>query len=215
MYKIIPTVQEKDKIILTEKIYRALKLSNQVHLDVIDGSWVDNYSALPSDWPELPISSEMDVHLMVSGPERYFDFLNIKPIKTIIIQFEAVKNLDGVINQVKKMGKKTGIALDLDTKIGVLDKLGFVPDIVLLMAIKTGWSGQKFNPNVLPKIQELRNKLGNYAEIAVDGGIDERSIKMAYEAGANIFYSNSYFWKNPEQNLSKLNQVIKSFSKDW
>jgi len=186
---------------------------NEIHYDVMDGNFVDEISMGPvilnsiKDIIELPV----EVHLMVSNPEKNIEQFSKHNVEIITFHYESTDNHNSVINLIKSKGLKVGIALNPLTDVeNIYDFVGMI-DRVLMMSVDPGFSGQKFNPNTPKKIKILRDYLDNLnldktIDICVDGGINNSNIKQCKDAGANIFVSgSSIFWNgNIKSNIMSL-----------
>ena len=186
---------------------------NEIHYDVMDGNFVDEISMGPvilnsiKDIIELPV----EVHLMVSNPEKNIEQFSKHNVEIITFHYESTDNHNSIINLIKSKGLKVGIALNPLTDVeNIYDFIGMI-DRVLMMSVDPGFSGQKFNPNTPKKIKILRDYLDNLnldktIDISVDGGINNSNIKQCKDAGANIFVSgSSIFWNgNIKSNIMSL-----------
>ena len=186
---------------------------NEIHYDVMDGNFVDEISMGPvilnsiKDIIELPV----EVHLMVSNPEKNIEQFSKHNVEIITFHYESTDNHNSIINLIKSKGLKVGIALNPLTDVeNIYDFIGMI-DRVLMMSVDPGFSGQKFNPNTPKKIKILRDYLDNLnldktIDICVDGGINNSNIKQCKDAGANIFVSgSSIFWNgNIKSNIMSL-----------
>ncbi|MGI5828409.1 MAG: hypothetical protein ACOX6V_05310, partial [Patescibacteria group bacterium] len=128
-------------------------------------------------------------------------------IKTTISQIEDVEDWPTFESEARRLKMDTGLAVNLETPIGVVTGLKNIPSTILLMAVAAGCSGQEFNNNVLPKISYLRKFLGENAEILVDGGINLKTAKLCKEYGASGVVVNTYLWENFEANLNSLRRI--------
>ncbi len=208
MVIVTPTILESNLLDFDEKLLKVRELCNRIQIDVIDGKFVDNHTLLPEEWPELPSNLSVDVHLMVQYPETWLDRLKIHQVDMIIGQYEGISNMQVFFENTKDVGKKVGLALDIDTPVTIINDW-MLPDLsaVVLMAIKTGYAGQEFDEAVLPKIEAVRQIVGYSAEIIVDGGIDDVSATKCIKAGADVLAVNSFLWKKPEENYSLLSNT--------
>ena len=165
-----------------------------LHLDVMDGNFVPNISFGAPVISSLRKHSNLvfDVHLMVNEPDYLIeDFAQFSDI--ITVHAEAAKHLNRTIQLIKSFGKKVGVALNPSTPLDVikydLDNI----DMVLIMTVNPGFGGQKFIPEMLQKIKDLR-KINPNIEIEVDGGINAETGKLVKEAGANVLVAGSYIF---------------------
>ena len=168
--------------------------ADMIHVDVMDGHFVPNLTIGPPVIKALRkhCSLKFDVHLMISPVHKYIEDYANAGADIITIHPEATENLEDSIKKIKELKKKVGVSLNPNSKIELifnyLDKI----DLVLIMSVNPGFGGQKFIPEVLDKIKELKKiqkeKNLNY-DIEIDGGINFDNCKIAIEAGANILVS--------------------------
>ena len=188
--------------------------ADMIHVDVMDGHFVPNLTIGPPvikalrNYTKLPF----DVHLMISPVHKYIkDYANAGA-DIITIHPEATDNLVNSINHIKKLKKKIGISLNPDTEIKIISHLLDQIDLVLIMSVFPGFGGQKFIPNVLDKIKELKKikdeKNLNF-DIEVDGGINFDNSKLVIEAGANILVSGTTIFKNNKGDIKKNIDTLK------
>ncbi len=186
-----------------------------IHVDVMDGHFVPNLTIGPPVIKALRKYTKIpfDVHLMISPVHKYIkDFANAGA-DIITIHPEATENLNDSINHIKEFKKKVGVSLNPDTEIKVINNYLDKIDLVLIMSVYPGFGGQKFMPEVLDKIKELRNiqKNKNYKfDIEVDGGINFSNYKSVIDAGANILVSGTTIFKENQGNLGKNIEILKT-----
>jgi len=174
--------------------------ADMIHVDVMDGHFVPNLTIGPPVIKALRnhCSLKFDVHLMISPVHKYIDAYADAGADIITIHPEATEDLEKSILRIKELKKKVGVSLNPETKIDlILDHLDKI-DLVLIMSVNPGFGGQKFMPEVLSKIKELKKiqleKNINF-DIEIDGGINFDNYKLAIEAGANILVSVLQFLK--------------------
>ena len=171
--------------------------ADYLHVDIMDGKFVLNKTYTIGDVIKFSsyTSKMMDIHLMVKNPDKYIDELCMLNVNDIIFHYEAVKNQMDVINHIKNNGVKAGVAINPETSPKVLfDLLPFI-DIVLVMTVEPGKSGQKFMESVLYKIDVLKKEIdekGYKTLISVDGGVNETNIDLLKEKKVDILVSSSY-----------------------
>ena len=171
-----------------------------IHVDVMDGHFVPNLTIGPPVIKALKknCSIKFDVHLMISPVHKYIDAYADAGADIITIHPEATDDLSSSIKKIKDLGKKVGVSLNPETKVSIIkDHLEQI-DLVLIMSVNPGFGGQKFMPEVLDKIKELKNiqkKQNIDFDIEIDGGINFENSKMAIEAGANILVWNNNIQK--------------------
>jgi len=188
-----------------------------IHVDVMDGHFVPNLTIGPPVIKNLRKYTKLpfDVHLMISPVHKYIENYAEAGADIITIHPEATDNLKESINLIKKFGKKVGVSLNPKTEIKTLiDEIENI-DLVLVMSVNPGFGGQKFMPEVLDKIKELKKIKddGKYHfDIEVDGGINFSNSKIVLEAGANILVSGTTVFKENDGDI-KIN--IKTLKSMW
>ena len=181
------------------------------HLDVMDGVFVPN---ITFGSPVLEIFKKfskkpLDIHLMIVEPENFIDkFSNYKP-QTLTIHIEATKNLKSSLNNIKKLNIKAGLAINPDTPVLDLEPYLDEIDMVCLMGVFPGFSGQKFIKGTTQRLKELRkliDKNKSNTLIQIDGGVDLSNIKELASAGADILVSGSCIFssENPNSMIDSL-----------
>jgi ribulose-phosphate 3-epimerase len=186
-----------------------------IHVDVMDGHFVPNLTIGPPVIKALKknCSIKFDVHLMISPVHKYIDAYADAGADIITIHPEATDDLSASIKKIKDLGKKVGVSLNPETKVSIIkDHLEQI-DLVLIMSVNPGFGGQKFMPEVLDKIKELKNiqKEQNIDfDIEIDGGINFENSKMAIEAGANILVSGTTIFKSNNGDIKKNIDLLKS-----
>ena len=181
------------------------------HLDVMDGIFVPN---ITFGSPVLEIFKKfskkpLDIHLMIVEPENFIDkFSNYKP-QTLTIHIEATKNLKSSLNKIKKLNIKAGLAINPDTPVLDLEPYLDEIDMVCLMGVFPGFSGQKFIKSTTQRLKELRkliDKNKSNTLIQIDGGVDLSNIKELASAGADILVSGSCIFssENPNSMIDSL-----------
>jgi ribulose-phosphate 3-epimerase len=186
-----------------------------IHVDVMDGHFVPNLTIGPPVIKALKknCSIKFDVHLMISPVHKHIDAYADAGADIITIHPEATDDLSASIKKIKDLGKKVGVSLNPETKVNIIkDHLEQI-DLVLIMSVNPGFGGQKFMPEVLDKIKELKNiqKEQNIDfDIEIDGGINFENSKMAIEAGANILVSGTTVFKSNNGDIKKNIDLLKS-----
>jgi ribulose-phosphate 3-epimerase len=189
--------------------------ADMIHVDVMDGHFVPNLTIGPPvikalrQYTKLPF----DVHLMISPVHKYIQDYADAGADIITIHPEATNNLKDSINYIKKLNKKVGISLNPKTNINMVTSFLDEIDLILIMSVNPGFGGQKFMPEVLNKIKELK-KIKDHKnldfDIEIDGGINFDNNKLAIQAGANILVSGTAVFKNNEGNIKKNIDLLKS-----
>jgi ribulose-phosphate 3-epimerase len=186
-----------------------------IHVDVMDGHFVPNLTIGPPVIKALKknCSIKFDVHLMISPVHKYIDAYADAGADIITIHPEATDDLSASIKKIKDLGKKVGVSLNPETKVSIIKDYLDQIDLVLIMSVNPGFGGQKFMPEVLDKIKELKNiqKEQNIDfDIEIDGGINFENSKMAIEAGANILVSGTTIFKSNNGDIKKNIDLLKS-----
>ena len=186
--------------------------ADAIHIDIMDGKFVDNKTWTTSEIIKLTKHSNLplDVHLMVNNPSKYIEDYAMLNTNNITFHYEAVKDVNKVINEIKDYGLKVGIAVNPDTDVkNIYDYLSNI-DIVLIMSVYPGKSGQVFINETLDKIKELKDYIVNNnfkTLISVDGGINDETGKLCKEAGADVLVSASYIHNDIKNNIDKLKEL--------
>ena len=189
--------------------------ADMIHVDVMDGHFVPNLTIGPPVIKSLKKHSSIlfDVHLMISPVHKFIKAYADAGADIITIHPEATNDINSSISLIKQLNKKVGVSLNPETKIDIiiehLDKI----DLVLIMSVNPGFGGQKFMPEVLSKVEELK-KLRTAKDldfdIEIDGGINFENSKMAIQAGANILVSGTTIFKSNNGDIKKNIELLKS-----
>jgi len=189
--------------------------ADMIHVDVMDGHFVPNLTIGPPVISALKTKSSIifDVHLMISPVHKYIEVYAKAGADIITIHPEATDNLQSSILMIKELKKKVGVSLNPETKIDVITKYLDQIDLVLIMSVNPGFGGQKFMPEVLEKIKDLKkiqNEKKLNFDIEIDGGINFENSKSAIEAGANILVSGTTIFKSNNGDIKKNIELLKS-----
>jgi ribulose-phosphate 3-epimerase len=213
--KISPSILSADFSQLGNEIKRLEEGgADMIHVDVMDGHFVPNLTIGPPVIKALrkQCSIEFDVHLMISPVHKYIEAYADAGADIITIHPEATDNLEASILKIKELKKKVGVSLNPESKIDLILNLLNQIDLVLIMSVNPGFGGQKFIPEVLDKIKELKKiqseKNINF-DIEIDGGINFDNCKIAIEAGANILVSGTTVFKSNNGDIKKNINLLK------
>ena len=212
MIKIAPSILSAD----FADIKSALKMlenskADMIHCDVMDGAFVPNITfgiKMIEDMKKYT-SLPLDVHLMVKNPERFIDQFCNAGASIVTVHAEATLHLHSALQKIKNNGIKCGAVLNPASPIELIKHVLCDVDMVLVMSVNPGFGGQKFIPNTIEKISELkkiRDNNGYSFDIQVDGGIDLKTSKQVIAAGANILVSGNTIFsaENPANIISAL-----------
>ena len=172
-----------------------------LHVDVMDGHFVPNISLGP---PVIKSARKVtkaffDVHIMISEPLRYAPAMVAAGAQNVTFQVETVDDPAQAADEIRKLGCRVGITLNPATPLDlILPALDHV-DVVLIMSVVPGFGGQKFMPEVLPKVREVRKRLRDDQRLEIDGGIHEETIAAAREAGVDWFVVGSGIFDKPDR----------------
>lgn len=174
-----------------------------LHIDIMDGVFVPNISF---GFPVLKYVAEsctkpLDVHLMIVQPEKFIN--EVKGLGTMMmnVHYETCPHLHRVIQQIKDAGMKAGVTLNPATPVSVLKDIVADLDMVLLMSVNPGFGGQKFIPQTLNKLKDLRELIdatGSHALIEIDGGVNLETGKLLVDAGADVLVAGNAVFKAPD-----------------
>ena len=214
--QISPSILSADFSQLGNEIKRLEKGgADMIHVDVMDGHFVPNLTIGPPVIKSLKKYSSIlfDVHLMISPVHKYIEAYADAGADIITIHPEATDNINSSISKIKELNKKVGVSLNPETNVDVITEYLDKIDLVLIMSVNPGFGGQKFMPEVLTKIKELK-KLQNDKnldfDIEIDGGINFENSKKAIEAGANILVSGTTIFKSNNGDIKKNIELLKS-----
>ena len=188
--------------------------ADMIHVDVMDGHFVPNLTIGPPVIKALRkhCSLKFDVHLMISPVHKYIKAYADAGADIITIHPEATQNLEESIKMIKNLKKKVGVSLNPGSKIELITEYLDKIDLVLIMRVNPGFGGQKFMPEVLDKIKQLkkiqREKNLNF-DIEIDGGINFENCKIAIDAGANILVSGTTVFKSNGGDIKKNIDLLK------
>ncbi|NYS48923.1 ribulose-phosphate 3-epimerase [Streptococcus danieliae] len=185
-----------------------------VHIDIMDGHFVPNISFGAGVVASLRRHSQLvfDCHLMVSNPEDHLEEFARAGADIISIHVEATPHIHGALQRIRQMGMKASVVINPGTPVAAIEHVLGLVDQVLVMTVNPGFGGQAFLPETLDKIRQLadlRQAKGLDFDIEVDGGVDDQTIELAAQAGANVFVAGSYLFNGGlEEGMDKLRQVL-------
>jgi len=203
-YKISPSILSADFGRLEEEVKAVAKAgADYLHIDVMDGHFVPNITIGPPVVERLRsmTSIPLDVHLMIQNPDDFLPAFIAAGAHILTVHVEAAVHLHRTLTEIRKRGARAGIALNPATPFCSIEPALEFADLVLVMTVNPGFSGQEFIPAVLPKIEQLRQRIdqeGWALELEVDGGIKTDNISRVVRAGANVFVSGSGVFKSAD-----------------
>ena len=172
--------------------------ADYIHVDMMDGVFCGELNYTPSDLKKMfkNTNKKLDVHMMVCSPNKYVrDFTKIPNVEYLTLHYESHRRPIDVINMIRHTNMKVGIAINPETKVSHIVPLLNHVEEVLVMSVHPGKGGQEFMESILYKIEalkELREENNYHYIISVDGGINDKTIKLVQDAGADMVVSGSY-----------------------
>jgi ribulose-phosphate 3-epimerase len=174
------------------------------HLDIMDGVFVPNisYGTPVIKAVKKHAKKPLDVHLMIVDPDRYVEDFKKAGADILTVHYEACKHLHRTVQNIKSNGMKAGVSLNPHTPVYLLKDIIADLDLVLIMSVNPGFGGQKFIPNALNKIKELKQLIvdsKSNALIEVDGGVDISNAKELIDAGCDVLVAGSFIFGTEDQ----------------
>ena len=213
MKKIYPSLLSADFLNLENEI-KALEEAqiDGLHFDVMDGQFVPNISiGIPIlDSVRAATQLPIDVHLMIEQPEQYINTFAAHGADMISVHVEATQHIHRALQMIKNAGKKAGVVINPGTPVESLLPVLEIVDYVLVMTVNPGFGGQSFIEACAAKVKilrDLRQSLNLNFNIEVDGGINNETIKICVDNGADMFVTGSYFFK--QEDYGKVTQLLK------
>ena len=218
MIRICPSILNANLDDLPGEIAKISKASDLLHLDVMDGVFVPNFTFDFLRASEIINDSilEVDVHLMIANADTEALRYTETKATSITVHFEACSDPKNTVRAIRASGKRVALAIKPNTPFSAIQELVESLDMILVMTVEPGFGGQTFMKEMMPKVEQARNYLdqkglGN-TWLQVDGGINEATIEIARMAGADTFVAGSAVFKssNPAQTIETLRHLATS-----
>ena len=213
--KVAPSILAADYLNLAHDVALVENAGAELlHIDVMDGSFVPAIAYGPNWVKALRKVSNMtlDVHLMAVEPERYIDEFVAAGADIIGVHYEATNHIHRALQQIKGHGIKAEVVINPGTAVSLIEPVLYMVDQVLVMTVNPGFGGQKFLPEMIEKIatlDQIKREKGYDFDIEIDGGANDETTKMAYDAGATVAVAGSYVYDkvDPAAKIAKLKEV--------
>lgn len=212
--KVAPSILSADFGYMGEAVQNLEKWeADLVHCDVMDGVFVPN---LTFGMPMVKAlrkytSGILDVHLMITKPERYIEQFLDAGADIVTFHPDASENIAGALKIIRKRGKKCGLVLNPDKPLSLIEPYLDSIDVVIIMGVYAGFGGQKFIPETLDKIKQLKKLIGDRnIEIEMDGGATLKNVKEIALAGTDIMVAGSAVFnaENPAEAIKKIQNCL-------
>jgi len=210
MIKIAPSILAANLLKIEQEVLNVVEAgADYLHVDIMDGHYVPNITFGSNFVKSIrPISNiTLDVHLMISPVKQYVESFVKAGADIISFHPEADSNPEKIIEKIKSLDCKCGIAVHPKLEIKDIEKYISLIDLIIVMTVVPGFGGQNFMENQLTKIStlnELRVKEGLEFEIEIDGGINNKTARLCIDKGADVLVAGSYIYNSPESDYKKL-----------
>jgi len=204
MVQIVPSILSADFARLGEDIHKVEQGgATMLHIDIMDGHFVPNLTVGPPVVRSVRAVTRMtlDVHLMVSDPDKYAPIFIEAGADQVSVHLEAARHLDGTLRSIQSEGIPAGVVLNPATPVSALEDVLGLADYVLIMSVNPGFGGQRFIPHALDKIRALdrrRRELGLNFAIEIDGGVNRENVAEIVRAGCDWLVSGASIFKSAD-----------------
>ncbi len=171
-----------------------------LHLDVMDGHFVPNlsYGAVVIEALRERSNMFFDTHLMIEEPQRYAESFVTAGADLITFHIEVVKHPEAMVEHLRELGVSVGVSINPTTPVSAIESIIDAVDLVLVMSIWPGFGGQKFMPEVLDKVIEVKKRLGPHQRLEIDGGIGPETVGLAAKAGVDTLVAGTAIFRQPD-----------------
>jgi ribulose-phosphate 3-epimerase len=215
--KLAPSILAADMGHLADEVAKVVAAgANRIHVDVMDGHFVPNITFGPAvvRWLRPVTSLPLEVHLMISEPDRYLAAFAEAGANTLIVHQEGAIHLNRTVQEIHRLGLRAGVAINPATPASLLEEI--LPDLelVLVMTVNPGFGGQEFLAGMLPKIRRVRRMIEETrggCELEVDGGIEPHTAPLVVLAGARVLVAGSAVFRAPggaTAGIGRLNEEL-------
>ena len=215
--KIVPSILSANQDRLQEEINEIEEHSDLLQVDVMDNKFVPNITPQAELLKKFNTKVPLDIHLMVEEPSEDYikTFIDANPnlkINNITVHYEACKDLGKTLEFIKKNNIKAAVAINPKTPLDAIKDVLDDVEMVLIMTVEPGFSGQKFIESCMDKVKELR-RLRPELDIQVDGGVNDETAAIAAKAGANVLVVSSFIFKS-EDKVKAINSILDSIKQN-
>lgn len=219
--KIAPSILSADFARLGEQIAEAEAAgADQIHVDVMDGHFVPNITVGPLVVEAARRSTRLplDVHLMISEPDRYLEDFARAGANALTVHIEVCPDIHQSLQRIRDMGLRAGVTLNPGTPVADISQALPDVDIVLVMSVNTGFGGQSFIEESITRLQQVRAMLDHtnpQADLAVDGGINPETAPRVIKAGANVLVAGHAIFGEEGSVRSRLSALRQAAQSAW